>query len=123
MAKKFDVPPMNELFGKISEKKAGLPRPPIQAVQPIDEDPAKSIPVKPDEQQNSQTAILAKGPGGRPSVKKDSVEYVKISPRVPKLLKKRVDIAIINEQFQDANGQPIKTLDEFVSHALERLLK
>ncbi len=49
-------------------------------------------------------------------------KYVKISPRIPKFLKKQVEIALINEQFKDSEGNLIKTLDEIVSLALERLL-
>jgi len=53
---------------------------------------------------------------------KETVEYVKISPRVPKDLKKRVDIALVYERFADKEGNTIKTLDEIVAHALEKLL-
>jgi len=59
---------------------------------------------------------------GRPSAKIKGIEYVKISPKVPRDLKKRVDIALASEALKDIEGRPIRTLDECVGHALEMLL-
>ena len=110
-----------------------MPKTPVQSVQPIQEstdkntDPDKTV--KTPKMVKSKTvkqAVLStslyRGAGGRPSIKKDSVEYVKMSPRIPKTLKKQVDIALIHERFKDSDGNLIKTLDEIVSLALERLL-
>jgi hypothetical protein len=65
----------------------------------------------------------ARWPGGRPSVKRDDIEYVKISPKIPAALKEEVDVARSRGRFKDENGKPIKTLDELVALALDRLLK
>lgn len=126
--KKMSVPDIGGLLGKISEKREEMPKAPIQAVQPVEDGRGKTIKSKNDktlklknsafgEQESSQVR-----PCGRPSAKKEDVEYVKISPRIPKELKKKVDIALVYERFLDAEGNSIKTLDEIVSHALERLL-
>jgi hypothetical protein len=128
--KKIDVPDIGNLLGKISEKRDSgeLTKSPIQSVQPI----ADAVDMK--ESKNSKTpkqqkysdvkpqADAGRAPGGRPSAKLDDVEYVKISPRIPKPLKRRVDIAIVEERFRDRNGNQIKTLDELVAFALDRLV-
>lgn len=129
----MNVPDIGGLLGKISEKRGEMPKTPVQSVQPIQEstdkntDPDKTV--KTPKMVKSKTvkqAVLStslyRGAGGRPSIKKDSVEYVKMSPRIPKTLKKQVDIALIHERFKDSDGNLIKTLDEIVSLALERLL-
>jgi len=136
----MNVPDIGSLLGKISEKREEMPKTPVQAVQPVDEKIGNQEligkKVKTRKRQNTKTfennnsftpkqdnlVIGERGVGGRPTVKKESVEYVKMSPRIPKALKKEVDIALINEQFVDRDGQVIKTLDEIVAHALEELL-
>ena len=60
--------------------------------------------------------------GGRPTIKRDDVEYVKISPRIPKTLKQEVNVALAQEKFRDYDGFTVKTLDELVTFALEKLL-
>ena len=127
--KKLDVPDIGGLLGKITEKREELPKAPIQSVQPVEEKAAESKNNNTPKQQNGtpvnqpQPEPPPRGAGGRPSVKKDSVVYVKISPRIPKALKRDVDIALIDERFKDAEKNPIKTLDEIVAYALDRLLK
>jgi hypothetical protein len=129
--KKLDVPDIGGLLGKITEKREELPKAPIQSVQPVEEKAAESKNGGTLKQQNSipanqpqsQPEPPPRGAGGRPSVKKDSIVYVKISPRIPKALKRDVDIALIDERFKDAEKNPIKTLDEIVAYALDRLLK
>lgn len=122
--KKLDVPDIGNLLGKISEKRDSgeIPKAPIQAVQPVQQ-AAESIASNTPKQENSQPKAVTKAPGGRPSAKKDSVDYVKISPRIPKPLKRQVDLAIVEERFKDRDGNPIKTLDELVSFALDRLVR
>jgi hypothetical protein len=138
--RKMAVPDIGGLLGKISEKREEMPKTPVQTLQPVDEKaedkPVISKTIKTLKSKNSgalsqknidtakQTKAEAKmrGTGGRPTVKKNSVEYVKMSPRIPKALKKRVDIALIHERFVDKDGNAIKTLDEIVAHALEKLL-
>ena len=130
--KKLNVPDIGGLLGKISEKREEMPKTPVQSVQPVEEGveakPARSKAVKTLKRKNSNTAkpaateIRPRAAGGRPTLKKDSVEYVKVSPRIPKALKKKVDIALVNERFVDQDGNAINTLDEIVAYALEKLL-
>lgn len=127
-------PSIDGLLGKISEKRDTLPRTPVQTVQPVietqEETAALVNPVKTLKSKNSKTGKQKaapldnyRGPGGRPSLKKASVEYVKISPKIPKALKKQVDMALIQERFQDTEGNHIKTLDEVVALALMKLVE
>lgn len=123
----MEVPDLGGLLGKIAEKRSELPKSPIQAVQPLtDSNTEASIAANTLKRQNVKTqaeAEKSKGVGGRPSVKKDGIEYVKISPRIPKGLKRMADIALAEERFSDATGKPVKTLDELAALALEMLLK
>ncbi len=130
--KKLNVPDIGGLLGKISEKREEMPKTPVQSVQPVKESvakkPARSKNVKTLKQKNSNTSkqviteAKPRAAGGRPTLKKNSVEYVKVSPRIPKALKKEVDLALVNERFADKDGNAINTLDEIVAHALEELL-
>lgn len=123
--KKIEVPDIGNLLGRISEKRDSgeLPKAPIQSVQPIDENLYLRKNVKTQKQEiNARTNNSTRFPGGRPSVKNEDIEYVRLSPRIPKDLKSRASIAIIEERFQDRNGNLVKTMDELVEIALERLL-
>jgi hypothetical protein len=121
------IPNISGLLEKITRKRDSgeLPKVPIQAVQPItsigkSED---SNTLKSENSLMAERSVKAYTALGRPSVKKSSTDYVKISPRIPKKLKKLVDIAIIEERFQDADGCTIKTLDEITAFSLELMLK
>lgn len=122
----MDVPDIGGLLGQIAEKRHDLPKAPIQSVNPVGEKPAERKAVQPAKRQNKkiETPIddRTRGVGGRPSTKRDDVEYVKLSPRVPKGLKKRVELALIEERYRDEEGNIVKTMDEFVALALDRLL-
>lgn len=132
--RKKTVPDLGGLLGQISAKRDELPKTPVQTVQPVaesDEENAMKLDkaVKTLKGKNSKTAKQKpstpdsyRGMGGRPSLKKASIEYVKISPRIPKLLKKQVDMALVQEVFQDEEGNHIKTLDEIVAIGLKKLL-
>ena len=125
-AKKMDVPDIGGLLGQIAEKRHDLPKAPIQSVNPVGVKPATRKAVETAKRQNKKTEAptddRTRGVGGRPSTKKDDVEYVKLSPRVPKALKKRVELALIEERYRDEDGNVVKTMDEFVALALDRLL-
>ena len=126
-AKKMDVPDIGGLLGRIAEKRHDLPKAPIQSVNPVGEKPATRKAVEPAKRQNKKVEAppaddRTRGVGGRPSTKKDDVEYVKLSPRIPKALKKRVELALIEERYRDEDGNIVKTMDEFVALALDRLL-
>ena len=116
--KKLDVPDIGNLLGKITEKRDSgeLPKTEIQHVQPVNRE--KTGNSKPGKRENGETPKAT----GRPTAKREDVEYVKVSPRIPKQLKKRVDIALIEERFTDKDGRAIVTLDEIVAYALHRLL-
>jgi hypothetical protein len=137
------APDISGLLGQINAKRAEIPRAPMQRVVPIvppaPEVPAEKIDskkVKEFKSANSKTSKpsardagrdgggerLVKGSGGRPSVKKPGIEYFKINPKVEMQLVKRARQAILDERFQRPDGTPIKTLEEIVSIALERLL-
>lgn len=123
--KKLDVPDIGGLLGKIAEKRQDLPKAPIQSVQPVEE-ASEAKAVKPAKQENRKTTAAPKaerGAGGRPSVKREGVEYVKISPRIPKPLKQKAELALVQETLRDADGRVIKTLDELIALAVERLVK
>ena len=122
----MDVPDIGNLLSEISKKRDSgeLPKTEIQHVQPVKDqernnsNELKRQNVKTAKQENNET----RGVGGRPSVKREDIEYVKISPRIPKALKKRVEIAMIEERFSDKEGRSITTLDEIVELALTRLV-
>lgn len=130
---KNTAPDIGGLLGQISAKRNELPKTPVQTVQPVVESEEKeamepSKAVKTLKSKNSKTGKQKpikpdnyRGMGGRPSLKKASIEYVKISPRIPKLLKKQVDMALVQERFQDEEGNHIKTLDEIVALSLQKL--
>lgn len=126
VTKKWDVVPIGDLLGNISKKRDSgeLPKTEIQHVQPVKEEilengnAQKSIAAKTEKQKTVQTEKR----GGRPSVKLDGIEYIKISPRIPKPLKQRTENAMTFELFVDEQGRAVKTLDEIVALALCRLL-
>jgi hypothetical protein len=135
MAKKHDVPDIDSLLGTIADKRAELPKTEIQHVQPVETSPAEpaaSTAVVPGKRENgkatkptkaAEDVVLVRAPGGRPSAKRPDVEYVKISPVIPKALKKQAELALLEERFDGPNGSPITTLDAIVELALSRLLK
>jgi hypothetical protein len=148
--RKMNVPDIGGLLGKISEKRDEMPKTPVQSVQPLQEfidqntDTDKALKDQKEEQskavkdtdtdkalkaQKKEQSKAVKDTDADKALKAQKKEqskavkkYVKISPRIPKFLKKQVEIALINEQFKDSEGNLIKTLDEIVSLALERLL-
>lgn len=122
--KKMNVPDIGGLLGQIAEKRNDLPKAPIQSVQPVEDNEESQPAGKTAKVQNQPAADeRTRGTGGRPSVKKDNIEYVKLSPRVPKELKKAVERALIDELYRDKDKNVIKTMDEFVALALTRLLE
>lgn len=119
--RKMTPPDIGGLLGKIAEKqKSGeLPKTEIQHVQPIvnTEEEFKSLNSETLKQESGQTKRM-----GRPSVKSQDLEYVKISPKIPKELKKQADMALVEGRFMDAQQRSITTLDELTTFALEQLL-
>jgi hypothetical protein len=122
MQSKTDKDDISALLGTIATKRNDLPKSPMQEVRPIEPSATK----KADKRENVKTAKRlndeTRGVGGRPTYKRDDIEYVKISPRIPKSLKQQIEIALIQEHFRDGDGMIIKTMDELTAHALEKLL-
>jgi hypothetical protein len=122
--KKMDVPDIGNLLSSISKKRESGELPPseIQRVEPVETQRSKNV--KTPKQENVENfKHEARGAGGRPTVKDRGTEYVKLSPRIPKALKKSVEIALVEERFFDQENRPVTTMDEIVTLALERLLK
>lgn len=134
--RKMDVPDIGGLLNQIAEARDSgeLPKTERQHVSPVSIKPSnsntskevKSLEVKEarhftGKEVNRQNGEI-RGPMGRKSIKREDVEYIKTSPRIPKTLKKQVDQALIDERFQDEQGRSITTVDEIVTLALERLL-
>ena len=120
---------VSNLLSTIKQKKDSgeLGKSPIQAVQPVEkadtqEKELKSINSLTLKQENQVAEGTNRRAGGRPTIKRDDVEYVKISPRIPKTLKQEVNVALAHEKFRDYDGFTVKTLDELVTFALEKLL-
>ena len=132
VAKKINVPDIGSLLGQIAEKRDSgeLPRTEVQRVQPVETeermnvDTLKSKAGKTEKQKNR---VLVRTDGssvtGRPTMKAVDIDYVKLSPRIPKGLKKTVEIALVEERFKDEDGRVITTMDEIVAFALARLMK
>lgn len=119
---------VSNLLGTITQMKDSgeLGKSPIQAVQPVEKTDSQEKELKSINsltlKQENQTTDGEKRRGGRPTIKRDDVEYVKISPRIPKTLKQEVNVALAQEKFRDYDGFTVKTLDELVTFALEKLL-
>lgn len=126
------VPDIGNLLGRIAEKRDELPKAVIQRVQPIEE--AKSENSKELKSENfkdlkslsgktlENNRVEVPNKTGRKTLKDPSVEYVKISPKISKILKKQVDRALVDERLKDGEGRPLTTLDECVAFALDRLI-
>jgi len=90
--KKTQVPDIGRLLE--------LPKTEIQHVQPV-------MP-----QKTSSGVPSPKGKMGRPSNKVEGIEYVKIGPKIPASLKMKIDLALVQRQFTDGDGNPIKSIEE-----------
>ncbi len=130
---KKGVPDVTSLLGNIAQKQKNreLGASPIQAVQPVEiSAEKKDDEVKEFKSKNSQSVVRVdnksreadrRPQGGRPSVKRDDIEYMKISPRIPKYLREEIGVKMAQHKFIDRDGKRIMTLDELVTYALEKL--
>ena len=138
--------PKIDASGLLKSMTAQIPtmdKSPVQHVQPVKTD--KSLNGKTEKHNNGNTALniseenktsktlnnkntkTAKQEGdkivtGRPTAKRMDIEYVKISPKIPEFIKIEAGKALLDKKFTSTEGIIIKTLDELVSHALEKLL-
>lgn len=127
------VPDVTSLLGNIAQKQKNgeLGASPIQTVKPVETlVEKKDEEVKEFKSKNSQTGVRIdnksreadrRPQGGRPSVKRDGIEYMKISPRIPKYLREEIGVKMAQHKFTDRDGKRIMTLDELVTYALEKL--
>lgn len=133
MSNNKKLPDVSSLLGNIAEKQKNgeLGSSPIQTVKPVVKpvDESKSE-EKEFKSKNSQSVVRVdnksresdrRPQGGRPSVKRDDIEYMKISPRIPKNLRQEIGVKLMQNKFIDRNGKKITTLDELVTYALEKL--
>lgn len=130
---KKGVPDVTSLLGNIAQKQKNgeLGASPIQAVKPVEVLAEKTgDEVKEFKSKNSQSVVRVdnksreadrRPQGGRPSVKRDDIEYMKISPRIPKYLREEIGVKMAQQKFVDRDGKRIMTLDELVTYALEKL--
>ncbi|HMX99643.1 MAG TPA: hypothetical protein PKI88_04065 [Agitococcus sp.] len=130
---KKGVPDVTSLLGNIAQKQKNgeLGASPIQAVKPVEiSAEKKDDEVKEFKSKNSQSVVRVdnksreadrRPQGGRPSVKRDDIEYMKISPRIPKYLREEIGVKMAQHKFIDRDGKRIMTLDELVTYALEKL--
>lgn len=130
---KKGVPDVTSLLGNIAQKQKNgeLGASPIQTVKPVEVLAEKTVDeVKEFKSKNSQSVVRVdnkpreadrRPQGGRPSVKRDDIEYMKISPRIPKYLRKEIGVKMAQHKFIDRDGKRIMTLDELVTYALEKL--
>lgn len=132
VAKKINVPDIGSLLGQIAEKRDSgeLPRTEVQRVQPVETEERMNVDTlksKAGKTEKRKNDVLVRSDGsnvtGRPTMKAVDIEYVKLSPRIPKGLKKIVEIALVEERFKDEEGRVITTMDEIVALALARLMK
>ena len=127
------VPDVSSLLGSIAQKQKNgeLGSSPIQTVKPVVTPIEESnSEVKEFKSKNSQSVVRVdnksresdrRPQGGRPSVKRDDIEYMKISPRIPKKLREEIGVKIAQHKFIDRDGKRIMTLDELVTYELEKL--
>ena len=139
--KTSNVPDIGGLLNRISEKREELPKTERQVVQPVSTEKQENVKTLKQENENTFNRENVKtnkrindktqkpenkkngGVGGRPSLKRDDVEYVRIGANIPKPIRQLLNDAINYERFQNEDGVVIKTIDEVISLALERLLK
>lgn len=82
--------------------------------------------VKEVKQRKIQAKALSPEKGkktGRPSVKIVDIEYTRLSPRIPVDLKTELDVAIARKSYKDSKGMIIKTIDEFITEAVHRMIE
>jgi hypothetical protein len=126
----MSVPDIGGLLGKISEKREELPKTERQHVVTAP-DTKKQENTKSDKpvnellftQKNQKTAKQKNIKTGRPSLKNEDIDYVRLGCNIPKVIRQKAGDALNYERFKTPDGTVIKTLDELVTLALAQLLK
>ena len=133
--KTMDVPDIGGLLGKITDKRdrGELGVTERQHVTPVlpekqenkkteDHNNVKTLPRKPVSVLKRVKAETT-STGGRPTLKRPDVEYVRLGAQIPKVIKQQMKDALNYGRFKTEDGLPITTVDELLTLALERLLK
>lgn len=128
---KMDVPDIGGLLGKITDKQGKGELGTTERQKVVSASEIKQNPEETGKQQNSKTnsPSIAKTfkrgnvKIGRPTVKSQDVEYVRIGAVIPKTVRQQMWDALNYEAFQMEDGQPIRTVDEIVTYALGQLLQ
>lgn len=126
----MSVPDIGGLLGTISKKRDELPKTERQHVV-IAPDTEKHESTKMDKQENEllfsqknkKTKDQENKKTGRPTLKDEGIEYVRLGCNIPKVIRQKAGDAINYERFKTPDGTVIKTLDELVTLALAQLLK
>jgi hypothetical protein len=139
--KKPNVDDIKNLLGHLSAKRDSgeLPKTEVQFVQPLASNSTQErengiteksnnekteIPenVKTFSQEKGKTDKRERVKTGRPTAKSKDIEYVRLGAVIPKTVKQKMVDALNYEIFQLEDGQPVRTVDEIVTIALEQLL-
>jgi hypothetical protein len=127
---KMDVPDIGRLLGKITDKQSQgeLGTTDRQKVVLVSEETQenkkteKQNNVKSFSQENGKTIKQEIVKTGRKSRRQEGVDYVRIGAVIPKGMRQQLSDALTYEVFKNKKGESIKTVDEIIQLALERLL-
>lgn len=127
---KMDVPDIGGLLGKITAKQSQgeLGKTDRQKVVLVSDEKQengktkKQSNVKSFSQENAKTIKQEIVKTGRKSRRQEGVDYVRIGAVIPKGMRQQMSNALTYEVFKNKKGEPIKTVDEIIQLALERLL-
>lgn len=125
---KLDVPDIGGLLGKITDKqgKGELGKTDRQAVVPISEIKQKNAETTSgasSTHSNNKTKKQLNIKTGRPTTKRDDLEYARIGASIPADLKKDAQTALTNKWLRLPDGSPIGTMEDLIAHALAVQLK
>lgn len=127
---KMDVPDIGGLLGKITAKQSQgeLGKTDRQKVVLVSDENQENgetkeqSNVKSFSQENAKTVKQEIVKTGRKSRRQEGVDYVRIGAVIPKGMRQQMSNALTYEVFKNKKGEPIKTVDEIIQLALERLL-
>ena len=127
---KMDVPDIGGLLGKITAKQSQgeLGKTDRQKVVLVSDEKQENgetkeqFNVKSFSQENAKTIKQEIVKTGRKSRRQEGVDYVRIGAVIPKGMRQQMSNALTYEVFKNKKGEPIKTVDEIIQLALERLL-
>jgi len=120
---KLSVPDIGGLLGKITDKqgKGELGTTDRQTVVPVSEIKQKNVETAQEEInsrliEKTKKRLVVKT--GRPTTKRDDLEYARIGASIPATLKKDAQTALTNKWLRNPDGSPIGTMEDLIAHAL-----